>query len=57
MVGSACGKPITAEENIERMVCVPAKWRATFTLTCEGSSMEPKIHDGDLVGDPQPANG
>ena len=45
----ACGKPITAEENIERMVCVPAKWRATFTLTCEGSSMEPKIHDGDLV--------
>ena len=27
----------------------PAKWRATFTLTCEGSSMEPKIHDGDLV--------
>ena len=45
----ACGSPITAEENIERMVCVPAKWRATFTLTCEGSSMEPKIHDGDLA--------
>ena len=45
----ACGKPITAEENIERMVCVPAKWRATITLTCEGCSMEPKIHDGDLV--------
>ena len=45
----ACGSPILAEENIERMVCVPAKWRATFTLTCEGSSMEPKIHDGDLV--------
>ena len=45
----ACGTPITAEENIECMVCVPAKWRATFTLTCEGSSMEPKIHDGDLV--------
>lgn len=45
----ACGTPVTAEENIERMVCVPAKWRATFTLTCEGSSMEPKIHDGDLV--------
>lgn len=45
----ACGTPITAEENIERIVCVPAKWRATFTLTCEGSSMEPKIHDGDLV--------
>lgn len=45
----ACGTPILAEENIERMVCVPEKWHATFTLTCEGSSMEPKIHDGDLV--------
>ena len=45
----ACGTPITAEEHIERIGCVPAKWRATFTLTCEGSSMEPKIHDGDLV--------
>lgn len=45
----ACGTPILAEENIEGMVCVPEKWHATFTLTCEGSSMEPKIHDGDLV--------
>lgn len=45
----ACGTPITAEENVERMVCVPSKWHATFTLTCEGSSMEPRIHDGDLV--------
>ncbi len=45
----ACGTPITAEENVERMVCVPAKWHATFTLTCEGTSMEPRIHDGDLV--------
>ena len=45
----ACGTPITAEENVERMVCVPSKWHATFTLTCEGISMEPKIHDGDLV--------
>ncbi len=50
LVGSiACGTPILAEENIEGMVCVPEKWHATFTLTCEGSSMEPKIHDGDLV--------
>ena len=40
---------LTAEENVERMVCVPSKWHATFTLTCEGTSMEPKIHDGDLV--------
>lgn len=45
----ACGTPITAEQNVERMVCVPSKWRATFTLTCEGASMEPRIHDGDLV--------
>lgn len=45
----ACGTPITAEENVERMVCVPSKWHSTFTLTCEGSSMEPRIHDGDLV--------
>lgn len=45
----ACGTPITAEENVERMVCVPSKWHATFTLTCEGTSMEPRIHDGDLV--------
>lgn len=50
LIGSiACGTPITAEQNIEGMVCVPEKWHATFTLTCEGSSMEPKIHDGDLV--------
>ena len=45
----ACGTPITAEENIEQMVCVPSKWRSTFTLTCKGDSMEPRIHDGDLV--------
>lgn len=45
----ACGTPITAEQNIERMVCVPSNWHATFTLTCEGASMEPRIHDGDLV--------
>lgn len=45
----ACGTPVTAEENVERMVCVPSKWRSTFTLTCEGTSMEPRIHDGDLV--------
>ena len=56
----ACGTPILAEENIEGMVCVPEKWHATFTLTCEGSSMEPKIHDGDLVAirsQPTVANG
>lgn len=45
----ACGTPITAEENVEQMVCVPSRWRSTFTLTCEGDSMEPRIHNGDLV--------
>ena len=45
----ACGAPITAEENVEQMVCVPSRWHSTFTLTCKGDSMEPRIHDGDLV--------
>lgn len=45
----ACGTPITAKQNVERMVCVPSKWHSTFTLTCKGDSMEPSIHDGDLV--------
>lgn len=45
----ACGTPITAEENIEQMVCVPSRWHSNFTLTCKGDSMEPRIHDGDLV--------
>lgn len=45
----ACGTPIIAEENIEQMVCVPSRWHSTFTLTCKGDSMEPRIHDGDLV--------
>lgn len=45
----ACGVPITAEENIESMVSVPSEWHATFTLLCKGASMEPRIHDGDLV--------
>ena len=50
MVGRiACGTPITAEQNIERMVSVPSDWRATFTLKCNGKSMEPRILDGDLV--------
>ena len=45
----ACGTPILAEQNIEGSACVPARWRATFSLVCNGDSMEPKIHDGDLV--------
>lgn len=45
----ACGEPITAEENLEGYVAIPSAWHATFTLTCCGDSMEPRIKDGDLV--------
>lgn len=45
----ACGQPITAEENLEGYVSIPAAWHATFTLQCRGDSMEPRIKDGDLV--------
>ena len=56
----ACGQPITAEENIEGHVSIPTAWHATFTLLCEGDSMEPRIKDGDLVAirsQPQVENG
>ena len=56
----ACGQPITAEENLEGYVSIPAEWHATFTLLCDGDSMEPRIKDGDLVAirsQPQVENG
>ena len=50
LVGSiACGTPITAEQNIERYIGVPAAWHADFALTCHGDSMAPTIQDGDIV--------
>lgn len=50
MIGNiACGTPITAEQNVEGYVSVPDRWDATFTLTCHGDSMAPRIQDGDLV--------
>ena len=50
LVGSiACGTPITAEQNIECYIGVPAAWHADFALTCHGSSMVPTICDGDIV--------
>ena len=50
LIGSiACGTPITAEQNIERYIGVPAAWRADFALTCHGDSMSPTICDGDIV--------
>ena len=45
----ACGDPITAEQNIDDIVSIPALWHANFTLRCEGDSMVPRIQDGDLV--------
>ena len=45
----ACGQPITAEENVEGYTGLPADWHADFILICQGSSMEPKIMDGDAV--------
>lgn len=50
LVGSiACGSPITAEQNVERYIGVPAAWHADFALTCHGDSMSPTICDGDIV--------
>ena len=50
LIGSiACGTPITAEQNIERYIGVPAAWHADFALTCHGDSMAPTICDGDIV--------
>lgn len=50
LIGSiACGTPITAEQNVEAYIGVPAVWRADFALTCHGDSMFPTIRDGDIV--------
>ena len=50
LIGSiACGTPITAEQNIEKMVDVPENIRCDFSLTCHGDSMSPTICDGDIV--------
>lgn len=51
MIGAiACGEPITAEQNIEKMVDVPENIRCDFSLTCHGDSMvDAGIHDKDVV--------
>lgn len=51
LIGSiACGTPITAEQNIEKMVDVPENIRCDFSLTCHGDSMiDAGIHDRDVV--------
>ncbi len=46
----ACGKPITAEENVEGYVEVPEQLRCDFSLRCRGDSMvDAGISDGDIV--------
>ena len=40
LVGSiACGTPILAQQNIEKIVDVPENIRCDFSLTCHGDSM------------------
>ena len=46
LIGSiACGTPITAEQNIERYIGVPAAWRADFALTCTVTACLPPLCD------------
>lgn len=51
LIGSiACGTPILAEQNIEKLVDVPENIRCDFSLTCHGDSMvDAGIHDKDVV--------
>ncbi len=51
LVGSiACGTPILAQQNIEKIVDVPENIRCDFSLICHGDSMEGAgIHDRDVV--------
>lgn len=45
----ACGKPITAEQNIEGFADLPDGVSADFALKCKGDSMSPTFEQGDLV--------
>lgn len=45
----ACGKPITAEQNIEGYAELPDGVSADFALRCKGDSMTPTFQPGDLV--------
>lgn len=50
LIGSiACGKPITAEQNIIDNVVLPSGVHADFALRCKGNSMSPTINNGDIV--------
>lgn len=45
----ACGKPITAEQNIEGYAELPDGVSAGFALRCKGDSMTPTFQPGDFV--------
>jgi len=47
--GIACGEPLPMDERIETYISATTSIRADFVLRAIGSSMEPGIHDGDLV--------
>lgn len=51
LIGSiACGTPVLAQQNIEKLVDVPENIRCDFSLTCHGDSMVGAgIHDKDVV--------
>lgn len=47
--GIAAGQPIFAEEEHEAYVSVDENLQCDFALRVEGKSMEPGLHDGDIV--------
>lgn len=51
LIGSiACGTPVLAQQNIEKLVDVPENIRCDFSLACHGDSMVGAgIHDKDVV--------
>lgn len=44
----ACGQPILAEQNIDGYANV-TDIKCDYALRCKGDSMNPTLHDGDLV--------
>lgn len=50
IIGSiACGTPVLAVENIDGYIEVNPQDPADFALICKGSSMRPRLIDGDVV--------
>lgn len=45
----ACGKPVTAQENVDGYADLPDGVSADFALKCKGNSMTPTFAPGDLV--------